>query len=556
MKQYIVTFIVLLSHLLCFGQSSDPIIKGMERSALEGNVSAQRTLGNCYYYGTMGCSKNMDKAKHYYQLAANQGDTEAEYMLARILRTIGLKTQDEAKIYFGHLQSAADKGYVPAQYGVGMELLNANMPEAYKYLKLAVDNGNKDAFYPLGICYMEGLGCSVDYTTAILYFKKGQETVPENVFVMDMAQCYVKLNDVINAKPYLEKGIAFGIPTAYQVLAIMLTNGEGVNKDSKEALRLINIAISKDPTNPEYKDTKGSILMDLSRFDEAQELWNELVREHKEYAYSKEWGFCSYMRKIADGNVDMDIFQTEEENANTYVIIIANENYRREETVPYALNDGNIFKLYCQKTLGIPEKNINYLPDATFNDIRYSINWLEKITSASSDSKIIFYYAGHGVPNDDLSTSYLLPTDGYGSDVQTGYDLKELYKKLENVRADQIIVILDACFSGAKRDGGMLVSSRGVAIKAKQSEPLHNMVVLSAAQNNETAYPYKNQKHGMFTYYILKKLQESKGNTTIGDLFSYVNSQVSKQSVLENGKSQTPTLMSGAGLDWHKLKLK
>lgn len=101
-----------------------------------------------------------------------------------------------------------------------------------------------------------------------------------------------------------------------------------------------------------------------------------------------------------------------------------------------------------------------------------------------------------------------------------------------------------------------MVSSRGVAIKAKQTEPLRNMVVLSAAQGNETAYAYKKQKHGMFTYYVLKKLQESKGNTTLGDLFRYVQSQVAKQSVLENGKSQTPTVISGINTGWESIVLK
>ena len=33
------------------------------------------------------------------------------------------------------------------------------------------------------------------------------------------------------------------------------------------------------------------------------------------------------------------------------------------------------------------------------------------------------------------------------------------------------------CFSGAKRDGDMLASARGVAIKVKQATPVGNIVV-------------------------------------------------------------------------------
>ena len=55
----------------------------------------------------------------------------------------------------------------------------------------------------------------------------------------------------------------------------------------------------------------------------------------------------------------------------------------------------------------------------------------------------------------------------------------------------------------------MLASARGVAIKVKQTIPVGNMVVFTAAQGDETAYPYKEEEHGLFTYYLLKKLQEN-----------------------------------------------
>ena len=111
-----------------------------------------------------------------------------------------------------------------------------------------------------------------------------------------------------------------------------------------------------------------------------------------------------------------------------------------------------------------------------------------------------------------------------------------------------IMVFLDACFSGAKRDGKMLASSRGVAIKVKADPVGDNTVVFSAAQGDETAYPYKSQKHGMFTYYVLEKMQQSGGYTTLGELSDYVTQQVKRKAVVENnGKSQTPTVIVSNG---------
>lgn len=53
----------------------------------------------------------------------------------------------------------------------------------------------------------------------------------------------------------------------------------------------------------------------------------------------------------------------------TFVVIISNENYKHEESVPFAHNDGEVFKVYCLKTLGIPENHIRFAPDATLGDM-------------------------------------------------------------------------------------------------------------------------------------------------------------------------------------------
>ena len=107
---------------------------------------------------------------------------------------------------------------------------------------------------------------------------------------------------------------------------------------------------------------------------------------------------------------------------------------------------------------------------------------------------------------------------------------------------------MDACFSGAKRNGGMLASARGVAIKAKAAAPKGSMIVLSAAQGNETAYKYEDAKHGLFTYFLLKKLKDTKGSVTMGELSDYIQDQVGRYSIVENGKSQTPSIMASDNL--------
>lgn len=257
-------------------------------------------------------------------------------------------------------------------------------------------------------------------------------------------------------------------------------------------------------------------------------------------------------------DVDRNIPQTDTQNKNTFVLIIANENYQSVASVPFAINDGKIFRQYCEQTLGIPTKNIHAQANATGNQIKAQINWLSNVVEVFDNPNIIFYYAGHGIPDEASKTAYLLPVDGLGTDVSTGYKLDDLYATLGNMPASRITVFMDACFSGSKREEGMLAEARGVALKAKSGVPQGNMVVFSAAQGNETAYPNKEKQHGLFTYYLLKKLQQTGGDVSLQDLGDYIITNVKQQSVLLNSKLQTPCVTSSSVVadSWQSWKLK
>ena len=95
------------------------------------------------------------------------------------------------------------------------------------------------------------------------------------------------------------------------------------------------------------------------------------------------------------GSVDTDISVGDQEDADTYVLIIANENYQFEQPVPFALNDGAVMKRYFEKTIGVPEKNIRLVADGTLNVMKYNLTWLEKImTVKKGQARCFFYYSG------------------------------------------------------------------------------------------------------------------------------------------------------------------
>ena len=258
-------------------------------------------------------------------------------------------------------------------------------------------------------------------------------------------------------------------------------------------------------------------------------------------------------------DVDIDLPQTSKENEDMFAVIIANENYLKVEKVDCALRDGRTFYQYCLQVLGIPKDHVHIVEDATSGMMTEELDWLAQIAQAyEGDSKIIVYYAGHGIPNEKSGAAYLLPVDASGNNTSAAYSLNNLYNKLGKLNSKNVTLFLDACFSGSLRGEGMLAKERGIARAYKPEAPSGNMVVFTASQGNETAYPYAEKGHGLFTYYLLKKLKESKGNVSYGELGDYIHKEVKRRSIVSNRKSQTPTVSFSPAMSntWRDIKFK
>ena len=242
-----------------------------------------------------------------------------------------------------------------------------------------------------------------------------------------------------------------------------------------------------------------------------------------------------YLYSQTPSDVDINIPRGNINDGKSFVLIIANENYDEADIskVAYAHNDGKIFMEYCKNVLGVSNKNIKFIKDATINNMRMGLNWLnDRACAFDGQANIIVYYSGHGIPDEHTNQAYLLPSDGIANDYRSALSIADMYKQLGDMPTKLTTVFLDACFCGTSKEGNMLLKdSKGVIVKSKQASPKGNMVVLSAAQGNETAFSYKKKKHSMFTYFLLKKLQETKGEVSLGDLGTYINEPTLKRGI-------------------------
>lgn len=551
----------------------DNAYASFSRGARFGSVTAQYYLAYCQAEG-YGVAKDAQKAFTLYRRVAERGLPIAQARLAYILYK-----------------------------GIGT---NKDVAKARYWMEKATNYSYVDSYttYILGLCYEEGLGREIDMTKAMDCFQKScTKNVDEalihtamlfaegRLLKQDFSQALSIINNAIenigSGFDYACKGKILTLmgnkKEAGTVWSTMISNYPYYAVQSSDDFSMYMRGISPIP-NDVIKNlyAKADVVSKSSRYK------YKLLEEENTHASNnitityttapsiqpQETSAAPTItqtpkaevpatpaanKETAKADVDVNLPITNTSNENTFAVIIANEHYQDVAAVPYAGNDGTIFAEYCKQSLGLPATNIHLVKDATLNNMKREINWLKQVSDAyKGTAKIIVYYAGHGIPDEATKDAYLLPVDGFGTDITTGYSLQALYTTLGELQAKSIMVFLDACFSGSMRDGRMMASARGIAIKAKNSTPKGNMVVFSAASGDETAYPYKEKQHGLFTYYILKKLQSSKGNITLGDLQSYVRDEVAKRSIVVNGKSQTPTIAPSAniGEDWKSWTLR
>ena len=240
-------------------------------------------------------------------------------------------------------------------------------------------------------------------------------------------------------------------------------------------------------------------------------------------------------------DVDKDIPVNSVKNQNKFALIIGNEHYSDKvlnsqiKDVMFANVDATVFKAYCEKTLGLPTENIQFILDADLLKMNREITLLsEKIKRKNGQAEIIFYYSGHGSPDEKSKSPFLVPVGLEVSEISQGINVSSLYKTLSQSNAKRTTVFLDACFTGISETAKFITpTTPAIPNEGK-------IVVFAATGVSQAAEPYTEKKHGMFTYFLLKKLKETKGNISYQELDEYLKSEVGITSLNVNRKAQDP----------------
>lgn len=233
---------------------------------------------------------------------------------------------------------------------------------------------------------------------------------------------------------------------------------------------------------------------------------------------------------------------------NKFALIIGNEDYNiykqtasYEVNVDYAVSDAEAFAEYAKDYMGVPKENITLLKNATSTQMKLNINTITEMCKADPGMiELYVFYAGHGQVDAESHDTYLIPTDVSLMTPKYGYKLQDLYATLGSCNAKRTMVFMDACYSGV---------GRGIVMNVNKAPVNGNMVVFTATSSQERSMPYREKKHGMFTYFLLKTIKDAGGKLTVQDLYNSVKRTVGRNSTYINKQKQTPELIGGEGIE-------
>jgi len=241
----------------------------------------------------------------------------------------------------------------------------------------------------------------------------------------------------------------------------------------------------------------------------------------REAAISNDLGVVnSYLKSYPEGRyVDLARQQLKflERSQFGVAVVIGNKNYSSKliPEVNYAHNDADLFLEVINKNMGYSSENIIDLRDAsqaqmlsTFGNEKNHKGKLWSFLDSKGRSDVVIFYSGHGAPGLQDKRGYILPSDSDPNTVEiNGYPLELLLKNLSKLEdAKSVTVFLESCFSGVGHSGPLVSAASPVFVKVKEPSPARNVVVVSAASNEQVASWDDRNKVGLFSRYLAEGL--------------------------------------------------
>ncbi|MDP3509052.1 MAG: caspase family protein [Candidatus Melainabacteria bacterium] len=183
---------------------------------------------------------------------------------------------------------------------------------------------------------------------------------------------------------------------------------------------------------------------------------------------------------------------------------------------------------------------------ATLGKIKEVIgdSWLPQ--RARKDDLVLVFASTHGSPKeiDVAGDNFLVVYDTDPSKLfSTGIRFADLAPTIKDrTSCDRVVLLLDACSSGAANVGGKgMVRTGNFDVAALAGE---GQIVISSSAADQRSFESKRYENGVFTKQLIASLQSNGSRTTLTEAFNNLKEQVENEVQFDRKQTQTPVMRS------------
>lgn len=239
-----------------------------------------------------------------------------------------------------------------------------------------------------------------------------------------------------------------------------------------------------------------------------------------------------------------------------WALVVGVSKFQNPEiNLKYADKDANDFSQFLTDQVGFEKDHVKVLTNenATLKSLLSNLGstWLPRM--AEPNDLVVIFISTHGSPgeadNNKASYNYLLTHDSEPENLfATAMDMQDLVDIIsKRINSDRIILILDACHSGALATGDKMSGGKGLARKGLDASNVRlgkGKVIFLSSLPNERSWELKDKPNSVFTRCLLETLNKTSDSTTLNDMFRMLKSSVYNTAMSERGVPQTPVMKS------------
>ncbi|MBK9201830.1 MAG: caspase family protein [Candidatus Obscuribacter sp.] len=171
--------------------------------------------------------------------------------------------------------------------------------------------------------------------------------------------------------------------------------------------------------------------------------------------------------------------------------------------------------------------------------------WLPRV--ANPDDLVLVYISSHGSAS-EMDVGRLKLSIAYDSQVDSlyasGLAMQDLTRIIKGrVHSDRVVIMLDACHSGAV-DVGAKGLQRTNNVDAAAIAQGTGQLVISSSTPSQVSWESKQYENSVFTRCLIDSLRKNGATTTLGEAFQNLKDKVQEEVLRERGVMQTPVLKS------------